>query len=143
MRKEAKATKRNYREFYKRYYDIEFGRDYAVHHIDSDRDNNEIENLVLLPTRLHAQHHFYSSILESLFNSDGKDGNGLFLIASRKSDHVNSHSLKKIAQIAIELTKWIDLKKEQDMAIFWARESKEKGFNFYRDALERDSKGVF
>ena len=38
-----------YREKYKRYYRIEFSKEYVVHHIDFDRENNDISNLLLLP----------------------------------------------------------------------------------------------
>lgn len=52
----------NYRKKYKKYYGIEFSRDYDIHHIDMSRNNNSIENLVLLPKRLHEEYH-------TLFNS--------------------------------------------------------------------------
>lgn len=47
----------NYRKFYKKYYGIEFGKEFDVHHIDGDRDNNAISNLILLPKALHAKYH--------------------------------------------------------------------------------------
>ena len=54
----------NYRAKYKRYYGIEFGAEYVVHHIDGDRGNNEIRNLVLLPRDLHSRYHFQKSVVE-------------------------------------------------------------------------------
>lgn len=53
----------NYRQLYKEWYGIEFGRDMAVHHIDYDRTNNEIDNLLLLPMELHIQYHVIMSHL--------------------------------------------------------------------------------
>lgn len=47
----------DYRKKYKRFYDIDFDRDFAIHHIDFDRNNNEIENLLLLPRGLHNKYH--------------------------------------------------------------------------------------
>lgn len=47
----------NYRKFYKDYYNIEFGTDYVVHHIDFNRENNNIDNLILLPKKLHSKYH--------------------------------------------------------------------------------------
>lgn len=47
----------NYRKFYKNYYSIDFGPDMVVHHIDEDRENNEIYNLLLLPSELHQRWH--------------------------------------------------------------------------------------
>ena len=39
----------NYRQMYKQYYGINFGREYHVHHIDCNHENDAIGNLVLLP----------------------------------------------------------------------------------------------
>lgn len=53
----------NYRLKYKRYYGIDFGKDYVIHHIDFDRNNNDISNLLLLPKELHTQYHIILNIL--------------------------------------------------------------------------------
>lgn len=47
----------DYRRAYKRYFNIEFGSEYVVHHIDFDRENNDISNLLLLPRELHSKYH--------------------------------------------------------------------------------------
>lgn len=47
----------NYREYYKQYYNIDFSDDYDIHHIDLDRNNNSIENLLLIPKSLHLKYH--------------------------------------------------------------------------------------
>lgn len=52
-----KATKNTYRKYYKSYYKIDFGSDMVVHHIDFDRDNNDISNLLLIPRTLHSEYH--------------------------------------------------------------------------------------
>ena len=52
---------KNYREKYKRHYNIDFGRDFVVHHIDENRENNDISNLLLLPRDLHSKYHTYKS----------------------------------------------------------------------------------
>ena len=62
--KDANKLK-NYREKYKRYYGIDFGAEYVVHHIDGDRSNNDIKNLLLLPAKLHSKYHFQKQIVES------------------------------------------------------------------------------
>lgn len=41
----------NYRKYYKDYYGIDFGKEFDIHHIDINRENNEINNLILLPKR--------------------------------------------------------------------------------------------
>lgn len=47
----------DYRKLYKEHYHIEFDNTYAVHHIDGNRDNNNISNLLLMPRDLHALWH--------------------------------------------------------------------------------------
>lgn len=49
---------KDYRKKYKKYYNIEFSNKYVIHHIDMDRTNNDISNLVLLPKELHGKYHF-------------------------------------------------------------------------------------
>lgn len=49
---------KKYRSLYKKYYGIEFGKDFDVHHIDFNRENNNIDNLILLPKELHSKYHF-------------------------------------------------------------------------------------
>ena len=55
----------NYRKIYSDYFGIKIGSEYAIHHIDGNRSNNKIYNLLLLPKRLHSQYHFYKSIIDS------------------------------------------------------------------------------
>lgn len=50
-------TVKSYRERYKRHFGISFGADMVVHHIDFDRTNNEVKNLLLLPRELHEKYH--------------------------------------------------------------------------------------
>lgn len=46
----------NYRKKYKRKYgELRLG--FEIHHIDGDRDNNDIENLVEIPPELHSRYH--------------------------------------------------------------------------------------
>lgn len=52
------AKKFNYRKYYKEYYGIDFGPEYHIHHMDFDKSNNDISNLLLLPGKLHSRYHF-------------------------------------------------------------------------------------
>lgn len=49
----------NYRMKYKKFYNVDFGSELEVHHIDENRDNNDIDNLILLPQKLHNLYHEY------------------------------------------------------------------------------------
>lgn len=60
-----KVTRNNYRQYYKEYYGIDFGKEFAVHHIDMNRDNNEISNLLLIPSSTHNKFHLSSYIYDS------------------------------------------------------------------------------
>ena len=98
---------KNYREKYKRYYGIDFGEDYVVHHIDLDRTNNDISNLVLLPKELHAKYHL---ILTAI--TDGKKPDGIvdlrlsnYLITDR-----NPKILALLPETIEECSKWIKWK---------------------------------
>lgn len=56
----------DYRKLYKEHYCIEFGNDYAVHHIDGDRSNNNISNLLLMPRDIHTKWHNVQPKIEIL-----------------------------------------------------------------------------
>lgn len=51
------AKRVNYRKLYEDYYNISIPDRYDIHHIDRDRGNNEIDNLILLPKELHNRYH--------------------------------------------------------------------------------------
>lgn len=47
----------NYRTIFKNHYHLSFDSDIHIHHIDHNRQNNSIENLIALPAPLHRQYH--------------------------------------------------------------------------------------
>lgn len=48
----------DYLKFYSRYYGITWDRqEFEVHHIDGNRKNNDIDNLILIPKDLHQRLH--------------------------------------------------------------------------------------
>lgn len=55
----------NYRKFYEKQCNIKIPKGYEIHHIDRNRENNDIKNLVMLPKKLHKQYHFRLTILNS------------------------------------------------------------------------------
>ena len=99
------AEKRvDYRNIYKKHYGINFDRKYAVHHIDGDRNNNKIDNLLLLPTELHARYHFYKTFVESAPVPTKITGN-----------HINANNhyitcLEIFLKVLDECNKWYDYK---------------------------------
>ena len=62
----------DYRKYYKEYFGIDFDASFEVHHIDTDRSNNNIENLILLPKELHKRLH--SCMAETCINTNNLQG---------------------------------------------------------------------
>jgi len=64
----------NARTFYLKTTGIKPNRSIHVHHLDKNRDNNSIENLIHLPSRVHLRYHRFrfhlDVILETLYIND-------------------------------------------------------------------------
>lgn len=56
----------NYRKFYEKQTGKKIPKDFDVHHIDFNRENNDIMNLVAIPKELHRNYH------KSLYDIQGK-----------------------------------------------------------------------
>lgn len=98
----------NYRKKFKEHYGIKFGPKFHIHHIDLDHENNDIENLMILPEELHNLYH-------QLFNSVTGDGFTKSYHASIHSntiygDNYNLSMTKKFIDVLIECDKWYDFK---------------------------------
>ena len=103
-----KKAGKNYRKLYKEHYGIEFGEDMAVHHIDFDRSNNNIDNLLLMPRTLHQKYHFHISQLGGAGNGiiDGDmtiDGNIYKIMA-----------LQGLVNALDDISKWVQIKRQMD-----------------------------
>lgn len=100
---------KSYRYKYKKYYGIDFSKEYDIHHINFDRNNNEIDNLILLPKKLHNKYH---SLCNMLF--------GETIGAEKKIDvslglYNVSHTadiLEKFAKTLKEMKEWIIYKND-------------------------------
>lgn len=55
----------NYRKIISKHYHVDLTSEYDVHHIDGNRENNCIENLMVLPSTLHKRYHFLKGIVAS------------------------------------------------------------------------------
>lgn len=100
------SKKTDYNLEYKKYYNINFDSSYVVHHMDFNRENNDISNLVLLPRKLHAKYHM---ILGSLGCS--KENALLDLRLSQKVMSTYSEiMLSYLFETISECNKWIKWK---------------------------------
>lgn len=102
----------SYRSKYKEFYDIDFGPEYAIHHIDFNRDNNDISNLILLPRKLHARYHMCLNAvcLASYECSDLKSMFSLDEIAMHRGYGYCLKMLKQLMDTMEECEYWISLK---------------------------------
>tara|TARA_R110002153_G_scaffold68962_3_gene182845 strand:+ start:1312 stop:1779 length:468 start_codon:yes stop_codon:yes gene_type:complete len=53
----------NYRKLYENYYNLKIPFNWEIHHIDANRENNDIKNLIMLPKQLHRALHNYVGLL--------------------------------------------------------------------------------
>ena len=108
-----KRTKVDYRQLYKDYYGIEFGRDMVVHHIDFDRTNNNIDNLLLLPAKLHAKYHFTYSMLFGLkYDQELKKD---LMLRDPMTYAFFPQWLRKMAETIEEISPWMRMKYDFEM----------------------------
>jgi hypothetical protein len=99
-----KRKNANYRRYYKDYFGIEFGPDMAIHHIDFDRSNNDIENLLLMPKELHAKYHMSISQL-------GGAHSGMIDPDMRISGNTyRTSALRRLADVFDEVMDWLQIK---------------------------------
>ena len=105
----------NYRKYYKDYYGIDFDSSYVIHHIDFDRSNNDINNLILLPSKLHSRYHF----LLTGFNPD-KNNKGIASLDFKIVSECGSipmfgiNMMKNLCETMVEIDKWVRIKSDMD-----------------------------
>lgn len=103
---------KNYRTKYKRYYDIDFNSDFDIHHIDFNRNNNDISNLILLPKELHSKYHI---LINKLGNSD-KNGNLKVNIQLNFCTlNYSAKIMEELGKILQEINTWLLYKQQLDM----------------------------
>ena len=54
----------NYRKFYEEKTGIKTSKEEDIHHLDCNRENNDIYNLIKIPRKLHKQYHFYLRVVK-------------------------------------------------------------------------------
>jgi len=103
----------DYRQYYKDYYGIEFDENMVIHHIDFDRSNNNIDNLLMMPKELHAKYHWNVSALggarTGIINGDARITGNLCCEASR---------FRGLADALEEIMDWMRVKTQMDMMKF-------------------------
>lgn len=106
----------NYRKFYKNYYGISFGKEYDIHHIDGNTENNNIKNLVLLPAQLHKRYHALLNVFsEPICGIVGRFGRAFdFSVNSDCMFAAVSDGLSNLANVCAECQQWYLFKMQMD-----------------------------
>ena len=100
----------DYRQLYKDHYGIDFGPDMAIHHIDFDRENNDIDNLLLMPNELHAKYHFAFQMLTGIDMSKSLNEE-LRLSGPMVPSHFNKW-LRYMADVLHDVGPWLRMKQD-------------------------------
>lgn len=97
----------NCREIYAEYFKIQVKDGYHIHHIDFNPENNNIENLLLLPDDLHRRLHKvkneYGALLEGQKNLFSN-------LIGEISCGIMSLAMRQIAMIYDEIEIWVLIK---------------------------------
>lgn len=101
---------KDYRKKYKRYYGIDFSKDYVIHHIDFDRSNNDISNLLLMPRKLHSKYHFCLDTMRCESDQRGPNFTVDGRIRSANREHWYLSMLEHFSDVMWECAKWYDYK---------------------------------
>lgn len=105
---------KDYRAKFKRYYDIEFGSDYDIHHIDLNHNNDDIDNLMVVPKNIHKKYHEYLYGIE--FMSEGNGLERVFRFNARPTGNGSAfnyfayENLSKFMGIMQGMNDWYDYK---------------------------------
>ena len=109
MEKEISKIK-DYRREFKEYYNLELSEEYDIHHIDLNHENNDMNNLMILPKILHIKYH---SLLNDLRISKPIKMITLDLKIHGNQINLNSYNLqiiKDLISVLDECAKWYDYK---------------------------------
>ena len=101
---------RKYRKIYEDCYKLKIPKGYVIHHLDHNRENNEVKNLVCIPSRLHRQYHLekrYYDYLRDQFKSDASEKikNEYYSYYEKKDKHK-----EKLKRIIDRIEKYIKLR---------------------------------
>lgn len=97
----------NYRNIYLNETRVDIPKDFEVHHLDLNRDNNDIDNLVALPKDLHTLFHARLNDVLVLSPKDFKS----FIMPISPSGHdgfdLFMEYLQKFEEVRSEVVRWI------------------------------------
>lgn len=101
---------KNYRKIYEEALGIKIPEGHEIHHIDFDRNNNTIKNLISLPKELHQRYH---SILKEVYKIElGIQTQIPSLLQTGRGWSVKDmgHTLIEFGEIIEEIWHWVNTK---------------------------------
>lgn len=107
-----------YIDYYKMFYPFLIDENYVVHHIDFNRNNNDIENLLLLPRNLHFRYH---KILRKLWTNGYNLSLSLKLIPYQQKEGMDIYYISELVKVLEEIDYWVKEKSEAD---YWIGQEK-------------------
>ena len=113
MAKKKNTT--NYRELYEEHYNIKIPDGFVIHHIDGNRMNNNINNLLMLPLELHARYHFYLNQVRENWHVLENGNTFLFGV------------IHGLGETLIQCDAYIKQKEERDREIYFQSQFADKG----------------
>ena len=98
----------DYKKLYAQTYGITWDADMVIHHIDRNRQNNNISNLILLPGYLHRELH--NCLYEAAFMSEqGTTGDIIEKMMERVFNYGNSYDQQvflRLSYVLSECKRW-------------------------------------
>lgn len=113
-----------YRDYYKKFFEIQFDNSFDIHHINGNREDNDISNLVLLPKILHRTLHkvlYNASFCESAFD---------YILHFSTIDDKTYKNIK-------DLFYWVDLKEQATCEKYNSMMEGRRYINFYQTEIEK------
>lgn len=97
--------KSNYRKKYLEYFGLEDDKNFQIHHLDFNNENNDINNLVLIPKELHQDLH------NAFLNAERINKASICFDVSDFSRLIcNGYYIKKFIDLSQEVFSWAQLK---------------------------------
>ncbi len=124
-----KPTKNNYRQYYKEHYGIEFGSEFSIHHLDRNRNNNDINNLLLIPSLVHQRYHFLINAIGGIQDFD-------FHQLVTNANNLQSY-FAKMSETIKEMGYWANHKFNYDYNGLWEHEPKHLQSAEYQSVINK------
>lgn len=93
-----KTKQKNYRRIYEQKCNIKIPKGYEIHHIDFNRDNNNIMNLVALPKELHNKYHTLLRRYKSIHYEVQTELKSILELGSAINAYIKNNDLKIIGE---------------------------------------------